>query len=118
FTSAHASNIDVTLFYRENALRLTLGDETLYPDCTFELTTSTGGTFRYFVEIDNSNESIRSLNSTDTWQRKIAFYERYRDAHPERFRVLAITLGGAKRLENILNCAKTLTRDTRRSLIY
>ena len=55
-----------------------------------------GRAFAFFLELDNSTESIRSQVSLDSWQRKIRFYERYQDAKTERFRVLAITTGALR----------------------
>ena len=54
----------------------------------------------------------------DSWQRKVRFYERYQDAKPERFRVLAVTTGGEPRLRNLLGCAASLVRNPQRSLVY
>ena len=72
---------------------------------------------RSYAEIDNGTESVHSLESLDTWQRKIGFYERFQDAEPERFRVLAVTTGGRKRVESILQCARDQASNSRRSLV-
>src|SRR5205085_3552699 len=102
FVCAWREKVTVEHFHRENTLTLQLGEQRLLPDCAFELTGPDGGPFRFFVEIDAGTESIRSQASLDTWQRKIAFYERYQDSRVERFRVLAVTTGGPQRLSNIL----------------
>src|SRR5207244_6242988 len=75
-------------------------------------------TFRYFVELDNGTEAVRSATNLDTWQKKIAFYERMQDRQTQRFRVLAVTTGQARRLQNILDCAASTARNPRRSLVY
>ena len=50
--------------------------------------------------------------------RKVRFYERYQDAKPKRFRVLAVTSGGQTRLRNLLACAASVARNPQRSLVY
>ena len=115
--SAHRDQVEIGNFQRENEAPLRLGNETLYPDSAFDLIASEATPFRFALEIDNGTESVRSLESLDTWQRKISFYERFQDAEAERFRVLAVTTGGSKRLESILSCARSQARNPRRSLI-
>ena len=115
--SAHQVRIEIVNFRRENEASLRMGHETLFPDSAFEVAIPDIVPFRFFVEIDNGTESVRSQQSLDTWQRKIAFYERFQDAHPERFRVLAITTGGRQRVESILQCARNQAGNLRRSLI-
>ena len=115
--SAHRAQVEIGNFHRENEVPVRLGDETLYPDSAFDLIVSEATPFRFALEIDNGTESVRSQESLDTWQRKIAFYERFQDAEPERFRVLAVTTGGRKRVESILQCARNQARNPRRSLV-
>ena len=116
--ATHRAQITIGHFHRENALCLRVGDETLYPDGAFELSAPGSGPFRFFVEMDNNSEKIRGTFSLDTWQRKIAIYERHQNACPERFRVLAVTTAGNERVANILDCARALARNPRRSLVY
>src|SRR5437762_14059956 len=59
-TSARRARLKLAGFYRENAFRLTVGNECLYPDCAFQLVTPSGFPFSFFVELDNSTEAIRS----------------------------------------------------------
>src|SRR6266436_5899805 len=44
-----------------------------------------GPAFAFFLELDNSTESVRSQTNLDSWQRKVRFYERIQDAQAERF---------------------------------
>jgi hypothetical protein len=119
FVCAHAAGIGIEDFRRENSLRLNFGEEHLFPDGAFRLVTADGRAFAFFLELDNSTESVRSQTSLDSWQRKVRFYERYQDSKSERFRVLAITTGGELRLQNLLACAAgAATRNTKRSLVY
>ena len=103
---------------QSETIRLHLAEESLFPDGAFRLVGADRQAFAYFLELDNSTESIRSQTSLDCWQRKVRFYERYQDAKPERFRVLAITTGGELRLRNVLGCAASLARNPQRSLVY
>ena len=118
FVCARAAGIAVEDFKRENSLRLNCAEENLFPDGAFRLVGADGRSFAFFLELDNSTESIRSQTSIDSWQRKVRFYERYQDSKTERFRVLAVTTGGEARIRNLLACAASLARNPQRSLIY
>jgi len=117
FVGANRAGIPIDDFRRENALRLNVGEESLYPDAAFTLPAPTGR-FRFYLELDNRTETVRVGNSLDSWGRKVQFYEKYQDAQADRFRVLAITTGGPERLRHMLDCAEELARNPRRSLIY
>ena len=116
--AAKRARCTIAEFHREGSLRLQLGTDALYPDCTFRLISPHGLTFDFFTELDNATEPIRSSGSLTGWQRKVAFYERYQDARAERFRVLAVTTGGEGRLRNLLACAAEFAHNPQRSLIY
>ena len=116
--AAHRAGIPIENFRRENALRLSVGEESLYPDSAFELAPDPEARLSYFIEIDNRSESVRSTSSPDSWEKKVQFYERYRDAQAERFRVLVVTTGGRERLGNMLRCAAEKARNPLRSLVY
>lgn len=109
-------------FHPENALKLTVGDEQRFPDCAFLLTRSDGQHIRFFVEIDNSTESVSSTVAS-SWTRKVQFYEAYRDhcrksATEHQVRVLVLTTGEGRRLQNILaHAAATMVRK-QRSIFY
>ena len=118
FVCANAAGIRVEDYRRENTLRLNIAEESLFPDGAFRLVSADGRSFAFFLELDNSTESIRSQTSLDSWQRKVRFYERYQDSKVERFRVLAITTGGDARLRNLLACAASGARNPQRSLVY
>ncbi len=77
-TSAHRAGLKLSGFYRENAFRLTVGQESLYPDCAFQLVTPSGFPFSFFVELDNSTEAIRSDKDRESWQRKLRLYDALR----------------------------------------
>ena len=69
--AAHAAGVTFTDYYRENTLKLAVGQECLYPDCAFQLVLPDGRTFNYLVELDNHTEQIRSTKDADSWQKKI-----------------------------------------------
>jgi hypothetical protein len=118
FVGAHRSGISIENFRRENSLRLSVGQESLYPDTAFEIHSDREFQFKFYVELDNRTETVWPGSTPDSWGRKVQFYERFQDAEDERFRVLAITTGGPARLENMLRCAAELARNPRRSLVY
>jgi hypothetical protein len=105
-----------TDFYRENTLRLNVGEEVLYPDCAFRLMFPSGHAFNYLVEIDNHSERIRSTKDSDSWQRKITLYEQLQTGAPNRFRVLVVTTRSSERVHTILALAATLAHNPQRSL--
>lgn len=115
--AAHRSSVAVQNFRPENALHLRIGVESLFPDGAFDVVMP-DRTFHYFVELDNCTETIHGAQHVESWQKKIAFYERLQDTVKERFRVLAVTTGEGKRLANILKCAASLARNPRRCTVY
>ncbi len=116
--AAHRTQIPIRNFRRENALRLRVGDDSLYPDGAFELCPDQDARFTFYLEIDNRTETVAVGSSLDSWGRKVQFYEKYQDAQADRFRVLAITTGGPERLRHMLEVAHDLARNRRRSLVY
>jgi len=106
-------------FYRENTLRLTVGSESLFPDCAFELASAKGGQFNFLVELDNSTERVRSESDTESWNRKIRLYDQLQEtSFPRRFRVLVVTTRSPQRMNHILQAAQETVRNPRRSLFY
>ncbi len=101
FVGASRAGISVETFWRENALRLSIASECLYPDAAFQVP-GPDGRFAFFVELDNRTETVCIGASLDSWGRKVRFYEKYQDAQADRFRVLLITTGGPERLSHML----------------
>jgi hypothetical protein len=116
--AAHRNGIEFTGFYRENSLRLSVGEDSLYPDCAFQLSQLGNPPFSFFVELDNATERMRSDKSPDSWQRKLRLYESFQDQCQKRFRLLVVTTGTDQRLHNILTVAAELARNPLRSLVY
>jgi hypothetical protein len=106
--ASHRAKITFTGFYRENTLRLAVGEESLYPDCGFQLIVPGGPELGYLVEIDAGTERIRSPKDLD----------RFQDSCPKRFRVLVVSTRSRERVGHILDAAATLVRNPRRSLFY
>src|SRR5205823_14537684 len=98
--------------------RLQIGEESLFPDCAFQLLPVPGSPFSFFVEIDNATERVRSDKDLDSWQRKIRLYEALQDRSADRFRVLVITTRSTERLRHILTAAGELAGNPHRSLFY
>ena len=59
FVACHQSGVVVGGFSRENTLKLTVGEEHLYPDCAFTCCLP-DREFLYYVELDNSTEPLTS----------------------------------------------------------
>lgn len=115
--AARRSAVRMVNFSRENALRLTVGAEALFPDCAFDLHAPDGRQLSFVVELDNGTERVRSDRDADSWQRKIRLYEHLQDhRHPRRFRVLVVATRSRYRLQNILTLAAALARNPLRSL--
>jgi len=116
--AAHQAGTRFAGFCRENSVCLKIGDELLWPDCAFQLVTPAGQDFKFFVEIDNASERLRSTKDTDSLERKIQLYDRFQDSCPHRFRVLVVCTRSSERLNHILGLAATKQREPRRSLFY
>ena len=116
--SAHRIGMQFTGFYRENTLRLQVGEEALFPDCGYLLTEPGKQELNFFVEIDGGTERVRSERDAESWQKKIRFYDRFQDTQPTRFRVLILTTRSGERLQHILDAAANLVTNKQRSLFY
>lgn len=115
--ASHRAGLRVTEFYRENTLKLTVGDEALYPDSSFQLIVDEQP-LNFLVEIDNHTETIRSPKDTESWEKKLRLYDRLQDSIKTRFRVLAVTTRSTDRLRHILSTAAGVFRNPQRRLIY
>lgn len=115
-TAAHEAGVAFTDYFRENTLRLQVGEECLYPDCAFRLVLSGERAFNYFVELDNHSEQIRSTRDADSWQKKARLYDALQAESAERFRVLVITTRSGPRLKHILSLAAATAGNPQRSL--
>jgi hypothetical protein len=116
--AAHRAGIDLAAFHRENALRLSLGEEHLYPDSTLTLTLCGRTGFTFYIELDNSTEPLTSPREHDSWVRKLRFYEAHQDRSDFRFRVLGLITKSPQRLRNLLSLAESMARNRQRSLFY
>lgn len=117
--AAHGRGCPLKSFYRENTLRLAVGEDTLYPDCAFELLTPRRRQYNFLVELDSGTERVRSDKDSESWERKIRLYDELQSRiHPRRFRVLVVTTRSRERLRHILDAAGSLVRNRQRSLFY
>lgn len=115
--AAHGAGVAFTDFYRENTLKLTVGQECLYPDCAFQLVLPDGRAFNYLVELDNHSEQIRSTKDADSWQKKARLYDDLQSSAPNRFRVLVVTTRSGPRLKTILALAAAHAGNPQRSVL-
>lgn len=115
--TAHGAGVTFTDFYRENTLRLAVGNDCLYPDCAFQLMLPDGRAFNYLVEIDNHTEQIRSTKDADSWQKKTRLYDDLQSSTTSRFRVLVVTTRSGPRLKTILALAAACTSNAQRSVL-
>jgi hypothetical protein len=115
--AAHEAGITFTDFYRENTLKLTVGQACLYPDCAFQLILPDGRTFNYLVELDNHTEQIRSTKDADSWQKKARLYDDLQSSSDNRFRVLVVTTRSGPRLKTILALGAAVASNRQRSLL-
>lgn len=116
---AHARSREHTLleYEREHLCVLRYGEDAIHPDAGFQLRLKSGAYFRYYVEIDNSTERVRSTAVPDSWERKLRFYERYAGSCEERFRVLVVTTKSEDRLRHILRTSFELLANKQKSLV-
>lgn len=114
--AAHQARLR-TRFQRSEELVLRVGEQTLIPDAGLQLVTSEGRTFNFLWEIDNGTEPVVSPRQRDSLARKIALYESWQQATPERFRVLFF-FRGTERRDHALRVARGLAINARRRLVY
>lgn len=116
--AAHEARVTIENLTRENALRLSAGEENLYPDGSFTLTVPGRPPFLFYVELDNSTEVLASPTQRDSWLKKLRFYEALQDSMSTRFRVLGLITRSHQRLENISMLAASVAANPQRSLFY
>lgn len=116
--AAHRAQVGFGGYYRENACRIPVGSEILYPDAAFQLLPPFGPELGFLVEIDNCTERIRSAGDLDSWHRKIRLYDAFQDRCARRFRVLVVTTRQTPRLDRILTLAGSLQMNPARRLFY
>ncbi|MCA9069284.1 MAG: replication-relaxation family protein, partial [Planctomycetaceae bacterium] len=115
--SAKREGIRITDVIPENCLKLNTGIGTFLPDATFDICLPDGRTFRFYVEVDHSTESLHTKNF-DGWERRVARYETLREESEIPFRVLVLTIIDGDRLGNIFDCIAKKLRRPERSLFY
>lgn len=115
---AHRAGIRFDGFCRENSVRLDAGDDSVFPDCAFQLLPSDGREFSFFVELDNSTERIHTEKDVESWQRKLQVYHRFQRRCGRRFRVLIVTTRSQQRLDHLLEAAAEVLQNSSRSLFY
>jgi hypothetical protein len=119
--AAHAADMTCDEFYRENLYEVSVGEESLLPDCAFALTTPAGKTFRFVVEIDCGTERLQSNKDVESIERKIRLYDAHQsqtDAFsPDRFVVLFVTTKNRSRLDHILDVAGSVINNPNRRLV-
>lgn len=115
--SAHRHRLAVADFYRENTLRLVVGEESVLPDCAFRMRLPQCQ-LNFVVELDNGTERVRSEKEVESWERKIRLYDAYQDRVSHRFRVLIVTTRSGDRLQRILDAAGQLSGNPQRRLFY
>lgn len=115
---AHRAGICFDGFCRENSVRLAAGDDSVFPDCAFQLLPGDGREFSFFVELDNSTERIHTEKDVESWQRKLRVYDRFQRRCGRRFRVLIVTTRSQLRLDHLLAAAAEVLQNDSRSLFY
>ncbi len=115
--SAHRAGIGFTNYYRENTLRLAIGEDAVFPDAAFTLVEG-GASYVFSVEIHAATERIRSSKETDSWECKITLYNRQQETTSQPFRVLAVSTRTSERTDHILQASASLVRNRYRPLVY
>lgn len=118
FVAAHLASVAVCEFTRENALKLSVAGDELFPDGSFVLMQAGKPPFLFYIELDNSTEPLASPKTRDSWLQKLRFYEKLQNDSASRFRVLGIVTRSKKRLENIAALAASVATNPQRSLFY
>jgi len=77
-----------------------------------------GKSFKFFVELDNGTERVRTRKDVESIERKLRLYDLHRDRSPVAFRVLLVTTRSSTRLEHFLCTARRIVRNPHRPLFY
>lgn len=116
--AAHRLGCRIGNVYRENTLKIQAGEDSLYPDNTFQIVAPDGKEFNFFLEIDCSTERIRSTKDAESWERKLRIYDRWQNRSTTRARVLIVAVRDSDRIKHILEAAARITENPHRSLFY
>ena len=117
FSEAFRVGIEVTDFAAEDTLELAVGERKVRPDAAFSLIGVGLPSRRYYIEIDNGTEPVRSDKRRDSFEKKLLTYEALRDSG-ERFRVLGVVTTSQARTNHLLTLAAAIARDSGRTLFY
>ena len=116
----HRQGTAIRHFARENSLKLEANGFTMYPDCAFQLATSSGKLFNFVVEVDNGSERVRSKQDVESIERKIRGYDAHQSQFaadaPARYLVLFLTTRSPYRLQTILSLADALIQNRQRTV--
>ena len=73
----------------------------------------------FFFELDTATERIATKQKLpSSIQKKLEFYERYRQKFGNCFRVLFVTTSSKQRAENILAFSQAMTNNIAASMVY
>ena len=99
---------------------LLLDDEHwLVPDATLSLFAPDGRQYRFFIELDTASERVSTQQRIpSSIQKKLFFYERYRQSNTNPFRVLFVTTSSKQRALNILRFGSKLTNNRAAQSVY
>ena len=114
FVAVHERQVPVGQFTRENVLKLSIGQEHLYPDGSFTLTLPDRPPFLYYVELDNSTEPLTSPSERDSWIKKLRLL---RGTPEQHFHAVPCTrahhtkpeAGGQHRCPGCIRCDQSAT---------
>jgi len=115
--AAWRAGVQLTDYYADKALRLDIDGQSLYPDSAFQLLGRDGKGFKFFVELDNGTERVRTQKDVESLERKLRLYDLHRD-RSQAFRVLFVTTRTDARLEHLLSTARQVVRNPQRPLFY
>lgn len=115
---AHEDGFTIRTVSGDGGTPIETGGRRFVPDGTVELVTPSGRLFRFYLELDNRTEPVRSLADRTSLTAKVHDYETYADRSDQRFRMLFVTSGGVARVRHFLDLAREMAANPDRSLFY
>lgn len=116
--SARQSRIRIAEFHPQDSLVLSIGNERVIPDSTWQLVPQNERHHRFYFEIDCSTESLVSQHQSNTLEQKIRRYEALHYKSPQPFRVVFVFTQSTDRRDHFLKLAAKVVKNSHRVIFY
>ncbi len=116
--AAKRSGIDIEEFHPQDSLKLSVGNERIMPDATWQLVPQNGRIHRFYFEIDCSTESLTSRKHANTLEQKIRRYESLHYESQQPFRVVFVFTQSPDRMKHFHDLTTRVLKNHHRVIFY